>query len=383
MASFYYSISLCALAGADAGGDARDDEDDTPEHQDSQPQLGPSAPVTGILGVGSGVGRTDDIAEPGALLGRVFVHDLGRGGPDGRRRPDSAGDADHDGDNHDDNRGHSRRRRRHTAQFRSHSGHEADASGDGAAHRQPQVVGRDPLTFWQNASVEVEPDVLSPSVRRVLESPRPSWRGRTHRWIIPVAVGAGIAIVAAADSGIPRFSAVLFAVGTIGLYLVSATVHYKVWDPRRLHLLFRLDHSMIMTFLAASTAPIGLAAIGGSTGWLLFGVMAGGVALGVMSVWLPFHPPPGFMNALFLMLGWWPVLFVVPMSRALGVGGMALLIGGGLIYTVGAFIVGSRRPDPNPHVFGYHEIWHLFVISANAVHYVLFWFVVTGDIPLG
>lgn len=242
---------------------------------------------------------------------------------------------------------------------------------------------REPPTVGQTAPVEVEPEVLSPSVRRVLESPRPSWRGRTHRWAVPVAAVAGAALIAVAEPGLERFSAVLFALGMVGLYAVSATVHFKVWDPRRLHLLFRLDHSMIMVFLVACTAPVGLGAIGGGTGWLLFGVMAGGVALGLMAVWLPFHPRPGFMNTLFLLLGWWPVLFVVPMSRALGLGGMALLLGGGLIYTVGAFIVGARRPDPNPNVFGYHEIWHLFVIAGNAVHYVLFWSVVTGATPLG
>ena len=54
----------------------------------------------------------------------------------------------------------------------------------------------------------------------------------------------------------------------------------------------------------------------------------------------------------------------------------------GALYTVGAFIVGSQRPNPNPHVFGYHEIWHVFVIVANVVHYVLFWLIVTGQSPI-
>lgn len=57
------------------------------------------------------------------------------------------------------------------------------------------------------------------------------------------------------------------------------------------------------------------------------------------------------------------------------------MVAGGLIYTLGALIVGFQRPDPNPAVFGYHEIWHVLVIAANAVHFVLMWKIVTGQIP--
>ena len=224
---------------------------------------------------------------------------------------------------------------------------------------------------------------MSPSVRRVLDNPRPAWRGRTHRWALPLSIVAGAWLVIAASGRIETWSALIFGAGSVGLYAVSATVHHKVWDPRTLHLLFRLDHSMIMVFLVASTAPVGLAAISGRTGAVMVGVMAAGVFIGLMAVWLPFHPRPGFMNTLFLLLGWWPVLFIIPMGRALGVGGMALLLGGGLVYTVGALIVGGQRPNPNPHVFGYHEIWHLMVIAGNAIHYVLVSLIVTGRTPLG
>ena len=88
------------------------------------------------------------------------------------------------------------------------------------------------------------------------------------------------------------------------------------------------------------------------------------------------------MNTLFFSIGWWPILFSLPLARGLGVGGMLLLLGGGALYTGGAIIVGARKPDPNPNVFGYHEIWHIFVMLANIVHYVLVWVIVTGRAPL-
>lgn len=174
--------------------------------------------------------------------------------------------------------------------------------------------------------------------------------------------------------------AALYGVASVGLYSVSATAHYRVWDPKTLHLLFQLDHSMIMVFMVGSTGPVAYA-VGGGTGWLLFAGMLFGVLVGLITIWLPFHPPRGFMNTLFFLTGWWPVFFVVPIVNALGSGGFALLLGGGAVYTVGALIVGAQRPNPNPRVFGYHEIWHIFVIAGNAAHVALAYVVVTGQTP--
>lgn len=202
-----------------------------------------------------------------------------------------------------------------------------------------------------------------------------------HLWMVPVAIAASVWLVFSADSARAAVVAAFFGLASVGLYVVSATAHYKVWEPRRLHLLFQFDHSMIMVFMVASMAPVSYA-VGGGTGWLLFGGMSIGVAAGLTAIWLPFHPPRGFMNTLFLLVGWWPVLFTLPIARALGAGGFALLVGGGAVYTVGAVIVGARRPDPNPKVFGYHEIWHIFVVIGNALHFWLAYLVVSGQTPL-
>lgn len=138
---------------------------------------------------------------------------------------------------------------------------------------------------------------------------------------------------------------------------------------------------MIMVFMVASTAPVAFA-VGGGTGSVLFAGMVIGVAIGLIAIWLPFHPPRGFMNTLFFIVGWWPVFFVVPIINGLGVRGFAMLLGGGAVYTVGALIVGTQRPNPNPRVFGYHEIWHVFVVVGNMIHFALCYAVVTGRVPL-
>ncbi len=224
-------------------------------------------------------------------------------------------------------------------------------------------------------------DEFSPSVRRVLDLPRPKWRGKMHLWMIPVALFGAVLLQFIAESTSARLVALGYGLAAIGLYSASAAAHYKIWEPARLHKLFMLDQSMILVYISASTAPVAYA-IGGGLGWLLVGGMATFALAGIVTIWLPFHPPRGMMNTIFLITGWWPIFFIVPIARSVGSIGIVFLLAGGAVFTVGAIIVGSQRPNPNPHVFGYHEIWHVFVIVGSTVHFVLFALLLAGKAPL-
>lgn len=202
-----------------------------------------------------------------------------------------------------------------------------------------------------------------------------------HLWMIPVAAIATVVIVIVADGVGARIVGGLYGLAGIGLYSVSAAAHYKIWEPKVLHRLFQLDHSMIMIFIAFSTLPVGYD-IGGGRGLALALGMFLGAFIGLVAIWTPIHPPRGFMNVLFLAVGWWPVLFVTSIGDALGSGGVILLLIGGAVFTIGALIVGFQFPNPNPEVFGYHEIWHIFVIVGTSFHYAVVVAIVTGATPL-
>lgn len=199
--------------------------------------------------------------------------------------------------------------------------------------------------------------------------------------MVPISGIHAIVLVIAADAGIAKAVAALYGIAGIGLYAASAAAHYKVWEPRRLHRHFQADQSMIMAFIASTSAPVAYA-VGGTSGALLFGGMVLGAVIGIVAIWLPFHPPRGFMNSLFLIVAWWPIFFIFALIDGLGGGGFALLLGGGAVFTVGAFVVGAQWPNPNPNVFGYHEIWHVFVIVGNAVHAFLAFLILTGQAPI-
>jgi hemolysin III len=81
---------------------------------------------------------------------------------------------------------------------------------------------------------------------------------------------------------------------------------------------------------------------------------------------------------LYLGLGWISVLLLPQLVGTLGLGKVALAMLGGLFYTVGVVVLIRQRPDPIPHVFGYHEVWHAFTVAAGACHFAFIWLVVAS-----
>lgn len=228
------------------------------------------------------------------------------------------------------------------------------------------------------AFTENELNQYSPSVQRTLGRPRPRWRGVMHRWAFFASLPIGLAIVLHAQGVLDRIGAASFALGVSLMLGVSAVVHLKTYEPERLEFLFNLDHSAIFLCIATGATAVALMGLDGNRRIILVVAYWLGAMVGLAAVWLPFHPPKGLMNFLFLVLGWTALPMGPALWDSLGFDGMALLGAGAAFYTVGAVIVGSRRPDPDPFVFGYHEIWHLFVVIAVGFHYALVFFVLSA-----
>jgi hemolysin III len=134
----------------------------------------------------------------------------------------------------------------------------------------------------------------------------------------------------------------------------------------------RTDHAMIYVFTAASFTPFCVRVVGGTLGWLVLALVWTGTAVGVAIKF--FGSGRAFLmgSALYLLLGWTGVL-TLPAALRLGPAEFSLMVAMGLLYTAGAVVLFARRPDPVPHVFGYHEVWHCIVVLASACYFVLIW----------
>lgn len=187
-------------------------------------------------------------------------------------------------------------------------------------------------------------------------------------------VGLVALVVVAGDDPRRLASALIYGVSLVVLFLASTLLHaLRVPDhvERRLRI---FDHAAIFALIAGSYTPITLVTLqerDATLGWTLFGVAWGFAVLGVMFKVFWLDAPRWISTGLYLVMGWLAVVALGPLVAALPPSGVAWLVAGGVVYTIGAIVYATKRPDPIPRVFGYHELWHLFVLGGSACHFVL------------
>lgn len=208
--------------------------------------------------------------------------------------------------------------------------------------------------------------------------PKPRLRGRLHQVAFFVSIPAGLALVALARAATARAAAVVFAVTLTALYGVSAAYHRRNWSARAHRFMKHLDHSMIFVFIAGSYTPVTLLALRPAWGVTLLILAWSGAALGVLVTVLRLERWHGVGFAMYLLLGWLGAIATPQLVASLSPLELTLLVVGGVLYTVGAVVLARKRPDPNPKVFGYHEVWHTFVVGANVCHFLLVLSLVLG-----
>lgn len=198
----------------------------------------------------------------------------------------------------------------------------------------------------------------------------PRLRGVSHAIAFVVAVAAAVVIVVLAPDGRTTVAAAVYGAGLVALFGGSAIYHRWPGPARFKPLLRRIDHSAIYVFIAASYTPIAILRLHGPLEWvILVGAWVGAGAGVARSLgWV--GAPRGLVAGSYLALGWIAVIAIPQLVGALGVAPLVLLGGGGLLYSLGAIVYATRRPDPWPRTFGFHEIFHAFVIAAAAVQYI-------------
>lgn len=192
-----------------------------------------------------------------------------------------------------------------------------------------------------------------------------------HRWAAVASVPAGVVATALAEGSIETVAMAVFALGTTIMLGTSALVHLRDWPIERVELLIRLDHSAIFVMYATSATPIALMALSDRQATVLLVFAYVGAAAGIIAEFLPFHPPRGLVNTIYLVFGLSFLVFLPWLIAGLSIAQFAWLLGGGAFYAVGSIVVGAQWPDPWTNSFGYHEIWHVFVVCAAGIHFGL------------
>jgi hemolysin III len=198
----------------------------------------------------------------------------------------------------------------------------------------------------------------------------PRMRGVLHSAALPLCVAAGIVLISLAPDAASRAAAAIYSATACALFGVSAVYHTGRGSAARRRLLKRLDHSNIYLIIAGTYTPFAALALTGTTRaallWCVWGGAAAGVALHL--AWV--QTPVWLTTPLYIGLGWIAAFAIPQLLRGAGVTAVVLAIVGGVLYTAGGVVYATRRPDPFPRVFGFHEVFHTLTVAAFTTQYV-------------
>jgi hemolysin III len=208
--------------------------------------------------------------------------------------------------------------------------------------------------------------------------PKPRLRGVLHEIALYVSVPLGVALGLLAAGTRSQVSAAIFAGAVVAMFGASALYHRFTWSqPTRLWLR-RLDHAGIFGLIAGTYTPFGLLVLHGNWQIVVLAIVWGGASVAILAKLAWVAAPKWLSAAAGITLGWVAVAAFPQILDHAGVAAATLVAVGGICYTAGGVIYARRRPDPVPHVFGYHELFHALVIAAVGFQYVAVGLVTTG-----
>ncbi len=208
------------------------------------------------------------------------------------------------------------------------------------------------------------------------DTAKPILRGWMHAVMFPLSVVAGIILVATAPTQEGRISAAVFASTAALLFGTSALLHRGTWTPHTESLLRRLDHANIYLIIAGTYTPFAVLALPPEQGRALLTIVWVGALAGVAFRLFWVGAPRWLSTTLYVVVGWVAILFFPGLIEGAGIAAVVLIVIGGILYSLGAIVYATKRPNPAPGTFGFHEVFHTLTVAAFTAHYIAVWLVV-------
>ncbi len=179
-----------------------------------------------------------------------------------------------------------------------------------------------------------------------------------------------------ASSTMHSVSFSIFGISMILLYTFSTLYHWLPLSNKKLEIFRKIDHIMIFIFIAATYTPVCLIRMGGAWGWSIFGAVWGLTLLGLFIKIFWLNAPRILYTGIYLLMGWMIVIGIWPLIQSFSTEGILWLAAGGLFYSLGAVIYAFKKPNPWPGIFGFHEIFHIFVMFGSFSHFIMIYYYV-------
>lgn len=206
---------------------------------------------------------------------------------------------------------------------------------------------------------------------------KPSMRGYFHQEAFFMALGACILLIAKSSNSTSTMASLVYSFGLLLLFGVSACYHRLHWAPRERALMKRLDHSAIFLLIAGTFTPICLLALSEVIGQQLLVLVWSVALLGILQSVFWVKAPKWFTAVFYVGMGWIIFPYLTELRLSMGSSNLYWLGAGGLAYTIGALFYATKRPKLAPHMFGYHELFHLMTIIGAAFHFIVVYHLIT------
>lgn len=162
----------------------------------------------------------------------------------------------------------------------------------------------------------------------------------------------------------------IFGASLILLYTASTLYHLLPVSKKAISILRKIDHIMIYVLIAGTYTPLCLISLSGKLGLGLLISIWSLALIGITLKLVWFNAPRWLYTGFYLIMGWLAVIAIFPMAKKIPSLGIWLILTGGISYTLGAIIYGTKWPGKNAKIFGFHEIFHMFVMIGSLLHYL-------------
>ena len=197
----------------------------------------------------------------------------------------------------------------------------------------------------------------------------PKLRGWFHLGATPAVFVASLILFILSNSSL-KFAVALYSVTAIMLFSVSAIYHRVPWSPGKKIIWRRWDHANINLLIAGSYTPFAVALLEGRDRITLLVVVWVGALAGVALRVFWVGAPRWLYVANYLLLGWVAVIYTPHLYKEGGLWVLLPILIGGLFYSMGAIFYALKKPGRNAKYFGFHELFHIFVLAAWISQYI-------------
>ncbi|KTC79441.1 PAQR family membrane homeostasis protein TrhA [Legionella cherrii] len=200
---------------------------------------------------------------------------------------------------------------------------------------------------------------------------KPLARGYIHLVAFFITLCACTILILYSNGACAIFASIIYSLSLIGQYGVSALYHTRMWSRQKYLLLRRIDHAAIFVLIAGTATPVCLLKLKNASGLQLLSTFWLVAIIGMLITTIWTNVPKWVRAFLYIAMGWIGILYFPEIKSSLDTTNIQLLAIGGVTYTLGALIYAFKWPDPFPTIFGYHEVFHVFVVLGSGLHFCL------------